>query len=93
MLASGNKTGPNIDTYYSSIISLSSVRTVVFIYELNNIETRTGDISNAYLTERTTENVLFDSGPKFEPLGHVGHLLLLKTALYGLKSSGARFHF
>ena len=63
MLASGNKTGPNIDTYYSSIISLSSVRTVVFLYELNNIETRTGDTSNAYLTVRTNDNILFNAGP------------------------------
>ena len=54
MVASGNMIGININTYYYSIISLSSVRTVVFLDELNNIYTRTGDISNIYLTAHTT---------------------------------------
>ena len=45
MVASSNATGPNIDTYYYSIISLRSMRTVVLLSELNNIETCTSDIS------------------------------------------------
>ena len=63
MVASVNMTGPNLDTYYSRVISLRSVGSVVFLSELNNIETRTGDISNAYLTAHTTEKILFNSGP------------------------------
>ena len=50
MVYSGNITGTNIDTYYYSVISLRSIRTVFFISELNNIYTRTGDTSNPYLT-------------------------------------------
>ena len=84
MVESGNITGTNIDTYCFSVISLRSIRTVVFLYELNNIDTRTGDTSNAHLNARTTE--------KFAPFGHYGHLLLKTTALYVLKSYGARFH-
>ena len=68
------------------------MRTVFFLSELNNIETCTVDISNAYLTARTTENIVFNAGTKFAPFGHAGHLLIIKTVLYGLKSSGARFH-
>ena len=68
------------------------MRTVVFLAELNNIETSTGEISNSYLNARTTENILFNAGPKFAPFGRASHLILINTALYGLKSYGARFH-
>ena len=50
MVVSVNMTGHNIDSYYASVISLCSMRTVVLLAELNNIDTRTGGISNAYLT-------------------------------------------
>ena len=92
MAASGNMTGPNIDTYYSSVISLRSMRTVVFLSEPNKIETRNGKISNVYLNAGTTEKIVFNAGTDFAPFGHAGHLLLIKTTLYGLKSYGARFH-
>ena len=92
MVASSNITEPNLDTYYYSIISLRYMCTVVFLSELDNIETHPGEISNAYLTERTIEKIVFNSGPDFAPFGRAGHLLLIKTALYGLKNSGARFH-
>ena len=92
MVASGNMTRTNIDSYYSSVISLQSMSTFVFLDELNDIEICTGDISNAYLTARTIAKIYFDSGPKFYPFGHTGHLLLIKTALFGIKSLGARFH-
>ena len=54
MVASGNMTGPNLDTYYSSVISLHSESTVVLLDVLNVINIRTGVISNAYLTARTS---------------------------------------
>ena len=92
MLTSGKMTGPNLDTYYSSVISLCSMRTVVFLYELNNIETCKGDTSNVNLNARTTENILFSAGPEFATFVHAGHFLLIKTALYSLNSSSARFH-
>ena len=92
MVPAGNMTGPNIDTYYSSVISLRSMHTIIFLAELNDIKIFTGDISNAYLTACTTEKIVFDSIPYFSPSVHVVHLLLIKNALYGLKTSGARFH-
>ena len=61
MVDSGNMARPNIDTYYYSVISLCSMRTVVFIYGLNIIDTHTGDISNAYLNTCTTEKVVFNN--------------------------------
>ena len=38
MVPAGNITGPNIDTYYSSVISLRSMHTIIFLAELNNIK-------------------------------------------------------
>ena len=93
MVVSSNITVPNLNTYYSSVILFHFMRTVVFLAELNNIETRNGDIIHAYLTALTTENILFNAGPKFSPFVHAGHLLLINTELYGFNSSGARFHY
>ena len=53
MMDSGDMTGTNIYIYYYSVISLRSIRTVLFLSELNNIYTRTGDTSNPYLTSQT----------------------------------------
>ena len=93
MMVSGNMTGPNLDTYYSSSISLRSVRTVVFLAEFNNTESCTGDIIIAYLNARTTQKIVFNSVPEFEPFIHECHLILIKTVLYVLNSSCIRFHF
>ena len=68
------------------------MRTAVFLSELKNIQTCTSDISNAYLTESTRENILLNAGPEFTPFGHADHLLIIKTALYSIKISGDRFH-
>ena len=63
-----------------------------FLAELNDIDIRTSDIINTYLTTHTTENIVFNSRPDFFPFGNAGHLLLIKTNLYGLKSSGVKLH-
>ena len=42
----GNMTGPNLETYYTSIISLCPLLTAVLLSELNNIEKRTDKIIN-----------------------------------------------
>ena len=57
---------------------------------MKNIETRIGDISNSYLTARTTENIVFNLEPDLAPFGHADRLLMINTALYGFMSSGAR---
>ena len=49
------------------------MRTVVFLAELNDIEIRTYDISNTYLTAFTKEKIVFNSGPELAPFGHEGH--------------------
>ena len=92
MEASGNTAGPNPDTYYSSVTSLRSMRTFFLLDEFNDIEIITGDIRNAYLTARTKEKIIFNLGREFALFIHVGHLILIKTASYGLKILCVRFH-
>ena len=66
--------------------------TVYFLDELNDIESRSGDIRNACITARTSNKIVFNSGPEFYPFGHAAHMILIKIALYGLKSLGTSFH-
>jgi hypothetical protein len=49
-----------------------------------------GNSSSAYLEAYTKEKVSFIAGPKLGPLK--GHLLTIEKALYGLRSSGTRWH-
>jgi Reverse transcriptase (RNA-dependent DNA polymerase) len=47
------------------------------------------DIGNAYLQAYTSEKVYIIAGPKFGD--REGHILVISKALYGLRSSGARW--
>ena len=49
-----------------------------------------GDVGNAYLEAFTKELVCFIAGPAFGELE--GHTLIIVKALYGLRTSGARYH-
>ena len=57
---------------------------------LNGLKVTGGDVGNAYLEAYTKEKVCFKAGPEFGPLE--GHLFVIDKALYGLRTSGARFH-
>jgi hypothetical protein len=71
-------------------VSLRGCRLVLFLAELNDLQLWTTDIGNAYLEAYTTEKVYIIAGPKFGE--REGHILVLSKALYGLQSSGARWH-
>ena len=49
-----------------------------------------GDVGNAYLESYTQEKVYFIAGPEFGH--HAGNTFVIEKALYGLCSSGLRFH-
>jgi hypothetical protein len=68
---------------------LKSLRTVIFLAELNGLETWATGIGNAYLEAETFEKVFIIAGPKFGELE--GHTLVIFKALYGLRSSGLRW--
>jgi hypothetical protein len=89
-LVAGGHLTPADDSAYSGVVSLKSMRLALLIGELNGLTPMVGDIGNAYLEAYTNEKVCFYAGPEFGPLE--GHLLIITKALYGLRSSGARFH-
>ena len=89
-VAGGHMTNPPKDSVYSSVASLRCIRLVAFLAELNDLELCAADVGNAYLEAYTKEKVCFKAGPEFGPLA--GHWMIICKALYGLRSSGARFH-
>ena len=90
LVAGGHMTTVPKDTTYSSVASLRSMRLMMFIAEQNKLELNAGDVGNAYLEAYTKEKVCFYAGPEFGELE--GHLMVIVKALYGLKTSGARYH-
>ena len=71
------------------LVSIRSLRLVIFLAKLNNLEVLGADIGNAYLEAKTKEKLHVVAGPEFEELE--GHILVIYKALYGLKSSGLRW--
>ena len=66
------------------------MRLAILAGELNHLNIMVGNIGNAYLESFTNEKVVFTAGPEFKDLE--GHTLIIVKALYGLRSSGARFY-
>jgi hypothetical protein len=86
MVADGHLTNVPIESVYSGVVSLRGLRTVLFLAELNVLESLTMDIGNAYLEAETKEEVYTVAGPEFGDLE--GHILAIHKALYGLRTSG-----
>lgn len=90
LVAGGHLTEPPKDSVYSGVVSLRSMRLALLVGELNGLQPMVGDIGNAYLEAYTKEKVYFVAGKEFGSLA--GHTLVIVKALYGLRTSGARFH-
>lgn len=90
LVAGGHMTEIPLDSVYSSVVSLRGLRLIIFLGELNGLETWATDIGNAYLEAETKEKVCFEAGPEFGELEK--HTLVIFKALYGLRSSGLRWH-
>ena len=90
LVADGHLTDIPVESVYSGVVSLRGFRLVLFLGELNDLEVWSTDIGNAYLEAMTSEKVYIVAGPEFGELE--GHILVIHKALYGLRSSGARWH-
>ena len=90
LVADGHLTDIPLDSVYSGVVSLRGFRLVLFLAELNHLQLWATDIGNAYLEAYTSEKVYIIAGPEFGSLE--GHILIISKALYGLRSSGARWH-
>ena len=90
LVADGHLTEVPLDSVYSGVVSLRSLRIVIFLGELNRVQIVSADVSNAYLEAETREKVYIIGGLGFGELE--GSTLVIFKALYGLKSSGKRWH-
>jgi hypothetical protein len=89
-VADGHLTDIPLDSVYSGVVSLRGLRMLIFLAELNNLQTWATDIGNAYLEAETSEKLYIVAGPEFGDLE--GHTLVIFKALYGLRTSGLRWH-
>ena len=90
LVADGHLTKEPVESIFSGVVSLRSLRMVVFLSQLNDLEIWGADVGNAYLEAYTDEKLCIIAGPEFKELQ--GHLLIMIKALYGTRSGGARWH-
>ena len=87
LVAGGHMTDTPSSLTYSSVVSRDSVRIALLVAALNDLEILSADIGNAYLNAPTREKVYAIAGPEFG--SKQGQTVIIRRALYGLKSSGA----
>ena len=74
---------------YSSVVSRNSVRIILLVVALNGLNIMACDIQNAYLMVGCREKIWTIAGLEFG--SEKGMPMIIRKALYGLKSSGAAF--
>ena len=89
LVAGGHVLDPPAVLTYSSVVSRDSVRIILTIAPLNDLEVKASDVQNAYLTAPCDEKVWTKLGPEFGT--DQGKSALIVRALYGLRSAGASF--
>jgi len=90
LVAGGHQTDPPKESTYSSVVSRDSIRIAFTLAALNDLNILSADVQGAYLNAPTKEKVYTIAGLEFGA-DKVGRPVLIVRALYGLKSSGARW--
>jgi len=75
---------------YSSTVQDILIRLLQLVALHNKLNIMTGDISNAFCTAPVAEKIYTRAGPEFGT--QAGCILVLKRALYGLKTASRSFH-
>ena len=75
---------------YASVVSRDSVQIALTLAALNDLQVKTSDIQNAYLTAPCSEKIWTTLGSEFGP-DLAGKKFLVVRALCGIKSAGALF--
>ena len=75
---------------YSSTVKGVSVKLLQVIAHSASLDILCGDIGNAYVNAYTNEQVYAYAGSEFG--AKEGYVIIIKKALYGLKTSGERWH-
>jgi hypothetical protein len=89
LVAGGHMTDTPTTNTYASVVSRESVRIALTLAAFNDLEVKTADIENAYLTAPVTEQIWTKLGPEFG--SDAGKLAIIVRSLYGLRSAGALF--
>ena len=89
LVAGGHTTETPSTLTYSSVVSRDSVRIALTLAALNDLDVQACDIQNAYITADCREKIYTIAGPEFG--SEEGTIMIIRKALYGLKSSGAAF--
>ena len=89
MVAGGHTTDPPSSITYSSVVSRDSVRIALPIAALNKLGILGCDIQNAYISAPSREKIYCIAVREFG--SDAGKVMIVRRALYGLKSSGAAF--
>ena len=89
-VAGGHLTDPPKDSVFSSVVLRDSVRLAFTLAALNGLQVLARDMQNAYLNAPTKEKCWFRAGLEFGK-HWVGQPMQITRALYGLRSSGARW--
>jgi Reverse transcriptase (RNA-dependent DNA polymerase) len=88
-VAGGHMTDPPSESVYSSVVMRDSIRIALFHAALNDLRVLIGGVQGAYLYADTKELIWTTCGPEFG--SDQGRPAKIVKALYGLKSSGARW--
>jgi hypothetical protein len=75
---------------YSSTIKDISVRLLMIIATQNSLDMMVGNIGNPFPTAPCAEKIWTNAGPEFG--NRAGSKIILKRALYGLKTASRSFH-
>ena len=88
-VAGGHTTETPTSLTDSTVLSRDSVRIILLATALNGLQVMACDIPNAYLTANCCEKTWTFAGPEFG--SECGQPMIIRKALYGLKSSGVAF--
>jgi hypothetical protein len=69
---------------------MKTIRYCMQVAAINNLQVCAADVGNAFLYGKTREKVYVIAGPEFGK--DAGKRMIIDKGLYGLQTSGARFH-
>jgi Reverse transcriptase (RNA-dependent DNA polymerase) len=86
-VAGGHQMEPTKDITFASVVSRDSIRIAFLVAALNDLELLSADISGTYLNATAAKKVYTMAGKEFSP-DKEGHPVIIRCALYGLRSLG-----
>ena len=89
LVGGGHTTTETVSITYSSVVSRDSVRTALIIAAYNRLDILVCGIQNYYLTAKCRELIWTTAGPELG--SEEGSIMVVKMALYGMKSPEAEF--